>query len=888
MHTALTTFFAVLSILLITLNPLAAQRTTMIDFSLAYNLGAYNRAASLGEELLLRKSIQNDIKLWFPLAIKLGIAYHFLGNYTRGLDRLDLAIDWAEAEGEYPINDLLIAYNEKGKILKELERLVEAKISFNKAENLFENTKAIKGDSIAQGIYLNALFGLGYIAYEKEAYKNASVYFNKGLVYDNKNQKSKDQSLLAQINLYLGKVEEKLGNHALAGNYMLKAIEMGKMKAIEQNVAWSNFYKGLAAYYIEYNRSAEALAYNNLAIKFLLPAWKGEKEGTLPTIEELNQAVSLGLAAEILAQRGGIYFENRQLELALENYRLMDIFVTRLRRLYTGESARLLWSDRALDFYEKAIKSCLILYKSTGETAYKKEAFTLSERSKSLLLLEAFKRIKAKKISGVPIEKIQKEEALEHAVDELDNQLYVLKRNRKDEQTFKNELRQKEKELLTKKRAYEDFLIELRKQYPAYYKLKFDLTVVSIEEVQERLAKDQLLIEYFITKNELIVFKVDKTNYEVLELPLYFDLTTKIRAFRESIYGYYLTEQERSSALKKNYTIQYQALGHELYQSILEPIIKNESASRLMIILAGNLGFLPFEALLTTPASGNDYKKMPYLLNDYSVGYCYSATLLHEMQLKEHIPEKIFLGFAPEFNADVTLGGKYTFNPLAHSEKEVTEIFDLVGSNGAVFQGDKATKENFQENCEDYCIVHIATHGVMNTQNSENSFLAFSEVPDSNDNELLYVRDLYNMHLTASLVVLSACETGIGELYESEGIASLARGFSYAGAKSLITSLWSVNDYATAEIMRKLYENLKMGVPKDMALRQAKYDFVQKANSRTAHPFLWSAFIQIGDEAPLPEREGADSSLAVVNWALGIGALILLMGILCLFFKRKQ
>jgi CHAT domain-containing protein len=618
-----------------------------------------------------------------------------------------------------------------------------------------------------------------------------------------------------------------------------------------------------------------------LAIKSLLPTWKNEQKDGLPTIEELNQSTSLGLAAQLLAQRGAIHFEdnNKETELkkALENYRLMDVFVTRLRRLYTGESARLLWSDRALDFYEKAIKSCLKLYEKTGEENYQLEAFTLSERSKSLLLLEAFKKIKAKKVSGVPVEKIEKEERLEEAVDALENQLYNLKRYKQKTEAYKNEVRTKEKELLKSKRAYEDFLIGLRKQYPAYYKLKFDLTVTTVAEVQERLAKDQLLIEYFIGSDELIAFKISKKGYEVLELPLDFDLTSKIKAFREGIYGYYLNNNERSDSLKKSYTAQYQSLGYELYQRILEPILEGQKETRLMIILAGNLGFLPFEALLTAPTEGEKFREMPYLLNDYAVAYCYSATLLHEMQRKEHVSDKIFLGFAPEFNKGVRLEGKYIIEHLIPREKEVNEIFDFVGMMGEVFDGEMATKENFQENCEDYCIVHIATHGVMNTQNSENSFLAFSEVPDSSDNELLYVRDLYNMHLTASLVVLSACETGIGELYESEGIASLARGFSYAGAKSLITSLWSVNDHATAEIMRRLYVNLKEGMPKDMALQQAKYTFIQSSTNRTAHPFLWSAFIQIGDEAPLPSPKNKDGESAWLWW-IGGGVLVVLLG----------
>lgn len=867
---------------------LNAQRTTMTDFSLAYNLGAYNRAAVLGEELLLRKSTQNDINLWFSLSVKLGVAYHSIGNYTRGLEHLEVPIEWAETEKNYPVEDLLLAYYEKGRILNELEQYFAAQFIFLKAIELFENDNKLIQDNKAQGIYLNALMGMGAAVYAKEDYPKAKLFFEKALRYSQIST-SKTSSLVAQQHLYLGKIEEKLGNSGLAGDQMLAAIEMGEMEIIEQSVLWSTFYHDLANYYIEYKRNKEALKYNSLAIKSLLPTWKNEQKDGLPTIEELNQSTSLGLAAQLLAQRGAIYFEgdNKEIDLkkALENYRLMDVFVTRLRRLYTGESARLLWSDRALDFYEKAIKSCLKLHEKTGEENYRLEAFNLSERSKSLLLLEAFKKIKAKKVSGVPVEKIEKEERLEEAVDNIENQLYTLKRYKLKTESYKNEVRMKEKELLEHKRAYEDFLIELRKQYPAYYKLKFDLTVTTVSEVQERLADDQLLIEYFIGSNELIVFKISKGAYEVLELPLDFELTPKIKAFREGIYGYYLNNKERSDSLKKRYISQYQNLGYELYQRILEPILEGQKESRLMIILAGNLGFLPFEALLTAPTEGEKFTTMPYLLKDYAVAYCYSATLLHEMQEKEHVPEKIFLGFAPEFKKGVRLEGKYSFEPLLHSETEVNEIFDLIGMMGQVFDGETATKENFQKNCEDYCIVHIATHGVMNTDKSENSFLAFSEVPDSNDNELLYVRDLYNMHLTAALVVLSACETGIGELYESEGIASLARGFSYAGAKSLITSLWSVNDHATAEIMRRLYTNLKMGMPKDKALQEAKYDFIQNSTDRTAHPFLWSAFIQIGDEAPLPSPDNKDGGIAWFWW-LGGGVLLLFLG--AIGFRRRK
>jgi len=628
------------------------------------------------------------------------------------------------------------------------------------------------------------------------------------------------------------------------------------------------------------NVEKKHLEYNALALESLLPVWKGKKDNQLPTIEELNHAISLGMAAQVLAQRGnfvsGMHKETKNLEFALDHYRLLDKFVARLRRLYTGESARLLWSDRALDFYEKAIAVCLLLNEKTGKEEYKNEAFELSERSKSLLLLEAFKKTKAKKIANVPAEEVAKEESLEEEMDEAQSELDMLKRSLHRPTDYKEQLRKSEKLLLQKKRAYEDFLVGLRKQYPQYYKLKYDLQVVDVKGVQSRLAVGQMMIEYFIGKEELYIFKLTQNTYDIIKVPLTYNLGETIKQFRDGIYGYYINNTKRDKSLYLEYTKQYTNLGHKLYQTLLDPVLKGAKANRLMIILAGDLGFLPFEALLTEAFDGDNYKKMPYVLNDYAVGYCYSATLLYEMQIKEHKPDKIFLGFSPEFQKDVTLEGKYSFSPLEHSQKEVKEVFDLVGMMGEVFDGGKATKANFQENCEDYCIVHIATHGVMNLENSENSFLAFSEVPDSNDNELLYVRDLYNMHLTASLVVLSACETGVGELYASEGIASLARGFSYAGAKSLITSLWSVNDYATAEIMKKLYENLKQGQTKDLALRKAKYDFIQSANDFAAHPFLWSAFIHIGDEAPLPSPDKKEPTSPYIFW-IAI-AMIALMG----------
>jgi CHAT domain-containing protein len=169
----------------------------------------------------------------------------------------------------------------------------------------------------------------------------------------------------------------------------------------------------------------------------------------------------------------------------------------------------------------------------------------------------------------------------------------------------------------------------------------------------------------------------------------------------------------------------------------------------------------------------------------------------------------------------------------------------------AIF-GKKAIKSVFEDTVKHYRVVHLATHGKANDKIGDYSFLAFSEQKDSLDNELLYVRDIYNLNLNADLVLLSACETGIGELKRGEGVISLARAFAYAGAKSLITTLWSVNDKSSMKIMESFYRRLKKEMPIHTALQQAKMEYFKNiSDEKRAHPYYWSGFITIGDVSPL-------------------------------------
>lgn len=189
------------------------------------------------------------------------------------------------------------------------------------------------------------------------------------------------------------------------------------------------------------------------------------------------------------------------------------------------------------------------------------------------------------------------------------------------------------------------------------------------------------------------------------------------------------------------------------------------------------------------------------------------------------------------------------FSALEASGEEVITASKIW--KGDYYISSEATEDKFKKVADNYRIIHLSTHGVADNRAGDYSYLAFAQVPDSVENELLYVRDLYNMHLNADLVILSACETATGEMKLGEGIISLARAFAYAGAKSMVTSLWVANDVTTKNLMREFHTYLKKGLPKAQALRLAKLRYLDKHAGEVSHPFFWAGFVPIGDMSPI-------------------------------------
>ena len=189
--------------------------------------------------------------------------------------------------------------------------------------------------------------------------------------------------------------------------------------------------------------------------------------------------------------------------------------------------------------------------------------------------------------------------------------------------------------------------------------------------------------------------------------------------------------------------------------------------------------------------------------------------------------------------------------------------------HGSIKLQDSATKEDFLTNSSDSKIIHLATHADV----GKNPWIAFAD-------KKLELHELYTYKNNADLVTLSACNTSLGELAKGEGVLSLARGFFYSGSKTVVSSLWEVNDKATAEIMTNFYDNLKQGQTKSQALNNAKRTYLSEHSLSEQSPYYWSSFVLIGDAGIL----NISSSK---NLYIGLIMLVLLLITLLLYGRKK-
>jgi len=290
--------------------------------------------------------------------------------------------------------------------------------------------------------------------------------------------------------------------------------------------------------------------------------------------------------------------------------------------------------------------------------------------------------------------------------------------------------------------------------------------------------------------------------------------------------------------------------------------------TRVIVVPDGPLHVLPLAALLE-PTAGTGR----YLVEDRPISVVASATVLAQLQKQRRplhdtrviafgdpsYPAATSEGDSPALEQAVRSG--LSLDPLPATRAEVEGLGELLGEHATLWLGAEATEERAKSVGQEFTIVHFAAHGLVDEQRPLSSALALTipeQAVEGQDNGLLQAWEIFEqVRLDADLVVLSACETALGKEVAGEGILGLTRAFQYAGARSVLASLWSVADESTAELMRRFYGNLNAGMAKDEALRQAQLAFIHgpikvgacegAVDRDLSHPFYWAAFQLYGD-----------------------------------------
>ena len=388
--------------------------------------------------------------------------------------------------------------------------------------------------------------------------------------------------------------------------------------------------------------------------------------------------------------------------------------------------------------------------------------------------------------------------------------------------------------------------------------------VVSILSIQQSLLKGQSLVEYFVGQYHIYSFVINKSDIHVEKIKKDFSLTTWVASFREGVYGCWNNPDATDQEIKLN-QLKYLQSAYNLYLELWKPIEKMVGEN-VVIVPDDVLHFIPFDALLTSVEDDTSY-----LIKNHQFSYDYSATLYKELVVKEKKRQKYsVLAIAPKFENPQgrfksLMAMRSGLGRLNCNVPEAKKVASML--KGDVLLGSAATKQNFMSIANEYNILHLSTHAKANELSGEYSYIAFHQHDDIRQEDRLFARELYDLKLNAQLVVLSACETGIGTFRKEEGVMSLAKGFIAAGAKSTITSLWSVNDAQTAKLMALFYDNLKRGMAKDRALRLAKLTYVEQ--EEMVAPYFWAGFVPSGDMSPLQIKKTNN-----IVWSIGVFLLL--------------
>ena len=548
---------------------------------------------------------------------------------------------------------------------------------------------------------------------------------------------------------------------------------------------------------------------------------------------------------------------------ALETYRLAIQVVDSMRFTYWGEEAKLLITESASPIYEAAVQQALLLHQIKPDGPYLNLAYQLAATNKAAVLREQIRSEQAKNSTLLPDSLVLREREIRYLLDASEQALLLYP----DSTALQNERFALYQEHLAALQRIKNF-------FPAYTQIKNESLFTDPASIQQQLGPGELLLEYFWGEEELHIFAIRQETLHHHSLPTEKSFVSSLQSFIAEVKQVENAENDQADKLSL-----YRKQAHYLFKQLVAPVFSSHALppTLIYIIPDGPLGYLPFESLCTDAVSGDDFATLPYFMHQAPVLYLYAAELL--WQNGKQAPQRSFAGFAPLFQGSrVALRG----GPPGRLDNQTVAQSMAQQWQGQAYLGRQATKTKFLQVASEYQVLHLATHGFTDDENPALSGLWLEG--EGSAKEILYAYEIYHQPLKAQLAVLSACETGTGQLLKGEGIYSLARAFTAAGCRSTLMSLWKVDDRSTRDLMLAFYAGLDEGLSTAEALQRARIRFLQTHDQ--VHPYYWSAFVLIGQNEQI--HPISSHSLGIISLLGILGAVLLIAGIWYLRTQKRN
>lgn len=775
------------------------------------------------QEIIRLSKIKQD-KVWEVVAlISSGLIYEQLGEfqtsvdfYLRGLT-LSREIGNRQYEGS-ALNNLAVNYNTFGEYETGIFYL-------NQALEIQRETGNRRGEAIN-------LNNLGMSNYLLGNMPKAKEFFEKSLII---RRETKDQKGEGNILSNLGMVAEQSSEYAKAIEYFDQSLTLRRATS---------------------DKTGEATTLRGLGKTLWL---SGDKLKAAETFEQANiLARNIGdrrVEADTFYWLAIVEKQRENMPKAFENIEKGLQIIEQIRGEIVNPELRASYFSTVQQFYEFYTELLVSRYEKSNDERDIALALEMSERARTRSLTELLQEARINFRQNVDEKSLEKAQELQDALNAKYRQrTQILSGKPTEEQIAKvtNEINSLKTEL-------ENLQIKIRRENPRYADLTQG-TSISAKEIQNLLDDETVLLEYKLGEKRSFLWLVTKDSVKIFTLPSRKEIEKIAKDFYASIISRDKTKEANTIELSEK-------LSNTLF-GLVEKEIQNK---RLAIVADGVLQYIPFASLQIS----NSKSEISNLIETNEIVVLPSASVLAELRRNssaKKTPAKTLAIFAdPIFESnDTRLSAKsnsvqkptelnkvlrdFNFGEnlprLLSSRIEAKNISTFAGKKQADLNIDfDANRENAtSENLSNYRILHFATHGFLDTSRPELSGLVLS-LYDKNgkpQDGFLRLNQIYNLTLNSDLVVLSACQTALGKDVRGEGLIGLTRGFMYAGAKRIVASLWKVDDAATAEFMKRFYQNLlQKNLPPAAALRVAQIEMKQIPRFR--QPYFWAGFTLQGE-----------------------------------------